>query len=146
MAKFKFKIEAGQRINPVGTIFNFDVRTPGMTLHNLRLVTGKSQASKPYPDVRLDHPRGTNGSEAFGVTFPPEVAELIRLAAIVALADWTAEHGQHYPPELLTTAERMQWLKKWRESTPITSGGYIEVTEGLNSLDMESDREVGNEQ
>lgn len=93
----------------------------------------------------MDHPKGTNGGEAFGVTFPPEVAELIRLAAIVALADWTAEHGQHYHPELLTTVERIQWLKEWRESTRITSGGYIEVTEGLNNLDTEFDREHRND-
>jgi len=49
MAKFKFKIEAGQRVNPVGTTFTFDVRTPGMTLHNLRLVTGKKPSVQALP-------------------------------------------------------------------------------------------------
>jgi hypothetical protein len=145
MANFRFRIEARQRVNPVGTIFKFDVRTPGMTLHNMRLLTGKKQPDKPYPDIHLDYPKGTKGSEAFGVTFPPEIAEMIRQAAIVALADWTAEHGQHYPPELLTASERMGWLNQWRESTRLSPGDYVEVSEGLNDLDAAAGEEAGNE-
>lgn len=135
MADFKFKIVGGQRVNAVGTIFKFDVRMPGMTLHNLRLVTGKNDKSKRYGDIHLDHPKGTKGSEAFGATFPEYVGEMIRLGAIVALADWTAKNGQQYPPELVTTSERMAWLVEWRESTRISAAAYIEVTEGLNELE-----------
>ena len=127
MAKFKFKIDDGTRVKSVGTIFQFKVRTPGMTLHNMRLQTGAADHAKPYPNIHLSYAKGTNGPNSFGVTFPEGVSETIRLAAIVALADWTAEHGQKYPPELLTASERMKWLNEWRESTRLSSSGYIEV-------------------